>query len=258
MSRTMALAKLYFLGSMRRQAHLATLFLAVVLLMLPAYVNTFSLGLNAFERVSKDFGLTLITYFSVGMTLLLSSTSVPRDIESRSVHPILARPIYRAEYILAHLLAIWGLLFWSLLFLAVALIVALAGLTHSLDLSLLLAVGSLFLQLSIVASLTVALSTVSSPALAGTAGAFIYLVGSLPAAFIRFFLVEDRGGGISSNLASFIKAALPNLSLFNLKEAVVHDISFNWLYIPSIALYALIWNAVAVVFAAYLFGKKDL
>lgn len=258
MKRTLVLAKLFFLGCLRRQAHLATLFLAVILLMLPAYVNSFSLGMNAFERVSKDFGLTLITYFTVGMTLLLASTSIPRDLESRSVYPILARPIFRIEYILAHLLAVLYLLFWSLLFLSGALTVALAGLSHSLDLSIFVAVGTLYLQLAILAALTIAISTVASPALAGTAGAFVYLVGSLPAAFIRFFLVEDRNSAISSNLASALKAVLPNLSLFNLKEAVVHQIEFNWLYLPSLLCYALIWIAGFVLLGAILFGKKDL
>jgi len=255
---TMALARLYFLGSLRRQAHLATLFLAAILMMLPAYVNAFSLGVDAFERVSKDFGLTLITYFGVGMTILLSATSIPKDIESRSVYPVLARPIYRIEYVLAHFLAVISLLFLSLLFLGGALTISLGALTRSVDPRILIALVALFCQLAIVASLTVAVSTLASPALAGTVGMFIYLVGSLPAAFIRFFLVEDRASEFSSTLASGLKAMLPNLSLFNLKDAIVHEIPFNTLYLPATFLYAMLWVSIGLLAGAVLFGRRDL
>ena len=47
MRAVLSLARLYFLGAMRRQAHLATLFLAVILLMQPSFINALSLGLNA-------------------------------------------------------------------------------------------------------------------------------------------------------------------------------------------------------------------
>lgn len=253
-----ALTKLYFLGSLRRQAHLATLFIGVILLMLPAYINAFSLGVNAFERVTKDFGLTIIAYFGVGMALLLASTSIPKDLENRAIYPVLARPINRMEYILAHLLATLILLLASVLFLGGCLSLALSAMTRTFDPRFFLAILALFLQLSIVASLTMAVSTVASPALAGTFGAFVYLVGSLPGAFIRFFLVEDRGGGFSASLATGLKSILPNLSLFNLKDAIVHEIPLDPAYVPAVIAYAFLWIALSLVLATTLFGKKDL
>lgn len=258
MSNILALTKLYFLGCLRRQAHLSTLFLGAILLMLPAYVNAFSLGISAFERVSKDFGLTLITYFGVGMTLLLASSSIPKDLENRSIYPILARPINRLEYILGHLMAILLLIALSLLILGSCLTVSVAGLSRTVDFQIFIALLALFGQLSIVASLTVAVSTVASPALAGTVGAFVYLIGSLPGAFIRFFLLEDRGSEFSSMLATALKAVLPNLSIFQLKDAVVHNIEYSSAYLPSICLYAMLWVLIALTLSAMLFGRKDL
>lgn len=253
-----SLTKLYFLGNVRRQAHLATLFLGVILLMLPAYVNAFSLGINAFERVSKDFGLTLINYFAIAMSILLASGSIPRDIENRSLYPILARPIHRYQYILAHFLAIVALLSLSLTFLGICMSVSLAAMTQTLDLSLFTAVIATFGQAAIVASVTMAASTVASPALAGTVGVFVFLIGSLPGAFVRFFLVEDRDSQLSANLATALKAALPNLSLFAMKDAVVHHVDYNPAYVPAIMVYAVVWVALSVLVAAVLFGRRDL
>lgn len=252
------LARLYFLGNIRRQVHLATLFLGGLLLMLPAYVNAFSLGISAFERVSKDFGITLISYFGVGMAILLASSSVPRDAETRALYPILARPLFRAHYVIAHYLALLALLLTSYLFLGGCLSLSLSALAKTLDLSIFLALYSSFLQVAIVAAVTVTVSTVASPALSGTVGAFVYLVGSLPGAFIRFFLVEDRGSEFSAGLATFIKALLPNLSIFSLKDPVVHQIAIAPGYVPALTAYALVWVVALLALASILFGRRDL
>ena len=258
MRQVLLLTQLYLLGSIRRQAHLATLFLGVILLMLPAYVNAFSLGVNAFERVSKDFGLTLIAYFGIAMTILLASSSIPKDLANRSLYPILARPIQRYQYILAHYLALLAQLAYSFVFLGVCLTIALTALTRSLDLLLFIAVFSSFLQCAIVGAITMAVSTVASPALAGTVSAFVYLVGSLPGAFVRFFIVEDRDNNFIATFVTLIKSSLPNLAIFSLKDPIVHGITLDHRYIFALCIYALIWVALAVVGASILFGKRDL
>lgn len=258
MRQVLLLTQLYLLGSIRRQVHLATLFLGVILLMLPAYVNAFSLGVNAFERVSKDFGLTLIGYFGIAMAILLACSSIPKDIENRSLYPILARPIQRYQYVLAHFLALIAQLAYSFVFLGACLIVALAALTRTIDLLILVAVFSSFVQCCVVAAITMAASTVASPALAGTIGAFVFLVGSLPGAFVRFFLVEDRDGSYAATLATALKAALPNLSIFSLKDPVVHNIPFNPSYLAAVTVYGFVWIVLALVGATILFGRRDL
>lgn len=254
----LALTQLYFLGNVRRQVHLATLFLGVILLMLPAYINAFSLGVNAFERVSKDFGLTLINYFGVGMAILLASSSIPKDVENRSLYPVLARPLHRSQYIVAHFLALTLLLACSFVFLGVCTTLSITAMTRTLDLSIFIAVFSSFLLACVVGSICMAVSTIASPALAGTVGAFVFLVGSLPGAFIRFFLVEDRESQFSAGLATAFKAALPNLSVFSLKDPIVHQMAFHPAYLGAVTAYALVWVACALLAATILFGRRDL
>ena len=252
------LTKLYVLGSVRRQVHLATLFLGVILLMLPAYVNAFSLGVNAFERVSKDFALTLVNYFGVGMAILIASSSIPRDLENRSLYPILARPISRYTYVTAHFLSVLTVLTASFLFLGGCISLSVSALTKTPELTVFIAVFGIYLQSAVVAAVVLSISTVASPALAGTVGAFVFLVGSLPQAFIQFFLTEDRQSSFSANLASGIKSLLPNLTIFSLKDAVVHDLPLSPNYLVACAVYAVVWIAVCLTGATILFGRRDL
>lgn len=252
------LAKLYLLSNVRRQIHLATLFMAVILLMLPAYVNSFSLGLAAFDRVAKDFGLTAIGYFGVVMAIMLGSTSVPKELETRALYPILARPVSRGGYLTAHFLALAAILGGSLLFLGCSFSLAMAAMTKSFDPKILLGTYTCYLQTVVVAAVCLAFSVKCSPALAGTIGAASYLIGSLSDAFIRFFLVEDRGSAFSAALAKGLKAAIPNLSLFNIKDPMVHGLPIPPGYLLSISYYAIIWVVLMLLAARLAFQKVDL
>ena len=151
-----------------------------------------------------------------------------------------------------------ALLACSYLFLGVCLSAAVSALTHELDLTLFIAVFTSFLQACVVAAITSAVSTVASPALAGTVGAFVFLVGSLPGAFIRFFLVEDRDNQFAAALATGLKSALPNLAVFSLKDPIVHHIPYNHSYVFALIGYALVWVALSQVLAGILFGRRDL
>ena len=258
MTTVLRLSRLYFLGKVRQQVHLATLFLGVILFMLPAYVNAFSLGVHAFERISKDFGLTLIHYFGMGLSILLASSSIPTDIEKRSVYPILARPLNRSQYITAHYLSTLAVAATSFLFLAGCLCLSISALTKSWELNIFTVVFSSFLQAAIVSAACVAFSTFASTSLAATLGTIVFLLGSLPGALIRFFLAGKGGSNAMLLFATLLKAILPNLSIFALKEPILSGEALPYDYLLSISAYAFGWIAFSILFATVLFNRRDL
>lgn len=252
------LCKLYLLGSLRRQAHLATLFLAVILFMLPAYVNALSLGLNAFQRVATDFGLTIIGYYSVGLAVFLGSTAVPREVENRSLYPILARPMSRGGYLAAHFLSIIIILTGSIVFLGFCLSVSLSLLTRQAELMLFGAAYGYLLQAAVIAAICMMFSVKCSPALAGTIGLASFVVGSLSTSFIHMFLLDDRGSQTSAGLAKLLKSVVPNLAVFSLKDPVVHHLPIPAGYYLSMTYYGLVWMVLILLIAQLLFQRVDL
>lgn len=252
------LSWLYVLGGIRRQTHVATLILAVLLVALPTYVSAFSLGTNAYERVTKDFGLTLIGLFGVGMAVLIGSTSLARDLESRSIYPILARPIRRSGYLVAHLLALFFSLASSLFFLGICLTLSLAVKSGKFDTGVMVAVYGSLLQAIVVGAVCLVFSIVCSPPLAGTLGVATFLVGNLSGSFVRFFLVEDRQSWVSASLAKALKAVVPNLSLFDVKDPMVHDLVLPTGYLGAVSGYAVVWLCLLLALARLAFQRVDL
>lgn len=250
MSRLLSLSRLYLLGSLRRQAHLATLFLGVMLFMLPAYVNAFSLGVTTFEVVSKDFGLILIGYFTLAMAVLLGSSTVPSDRESRSVYPVLARPVSRGLYLGAHLLAVIAMLGGSVLFLGFCLCLSVGMMVHHLDFSLFVALYGSFLQASVIAAVCMAGSIRLSAAASGAIGVVLFLVGHLSRDFFTLFL-----GG---HLGSLAKAMIPDLSALALKNQIVHGLPVAPGYLLGATVYAVGWAGLALWAARESFEEVDL
>lgn len=253
MKTVLPLAQLYLKGCLRQQVHLATLFLAFLLLMLPAYVNAFSVGPEAFETISKDFGLTLIGYFIVGMGLMLGSTTVPNDLEARSVYPVLARPLSRAGFLLAHLLAAAMMLGGSLLFLGACLSFSIALILRDIFPTLIFSLYGSFLQAVVVAALCLMLSIRLRPAAAASLVALVYLLGSFSSDLVRLIL-----GGAPRVLAEVLKALLPDFSAFALKSASVHNDTVALPYLLVITVYALGWVAFSLWLASQAFEEVDL
>lgn len=254
----MEIARVQLLENVRRQVHLITLFMAAAMLMLPAYVNAFSMGLQAFQLVTKDFGLTLISYYGVAMALLLGSSVVPRDIERKTIYPILSRPLGRVTYLGGQFLGTAGLVVASLFLLTGAMGLGLASLSRQWDAGLFAAAWGYSLECSVLIAVCICFSTVASPPLAGVLGFFVYIVGGMSNAFLEFFLREDRGANGVADLVEGMQRFTPNFSLFHLKYPVVHGFVIQPHYHLAETVYALAWILLFLLLAGIRFETRDL
>lgn len=248
----LAATRLYLLGSFRQQIHLSTLFLAVLLFLLPAYINAFSLGMDTFQQVTTDFGLTLIGYFLLGLGVLLGCTSLPEEVETRRLYPILARSISRTGFLLAHLLAVLAVLALSGALLGFCLAGSLGLLTRSFDPWIFQGVLGSFLQAAIVSSLCLACSVRLSPAVSAAIGLSIFVLGSLSGDILVLFL------GSSGSLVAFIKATLPDLSSLAFKDSAVERLQIPTERLMALICYTFGWIGLCLLAAKTTFEEIDL
>jgi ABC-type transport system involved in multi-copper enzyme maturation permease subunit len=74
-------------------------------------VALFSLAVGAFTleeapRVVADLGITAISVFSIAVAVLIGATSLHRELEMKTILPLLARPIRRSEYLVGKYLGV--------------------------------------------------------------------------------------------------------------------------------------------------------
>ena len=258
MKSILEIARLQLLENLRRQVHLVTVFMAFLMLTLPAYVNAFSMGLQAFELVTKDFGLTLLSYYGVAMSLMLGASVVPRDIERKTIYPILSRPISRFSYLAGQFLGTCVLLLGSLMLLAAALALGIYSLSRNWHTGIFWGALGYGLECSVLIAASLCFSTFASPPLAGVMGFFLYVVGGMSGAFIQFFLREDRGASHLAWGVEKLKNLMPNFEVFRLKYPVVHGFNIDWHYHVAEITYAAGWVFLFLLLAGIRFEKRDL
>ncbi|MBX3166637.1 MAG: ABC transporter permease [Candidatus Eremiobacteraeota bacterium] len=252
------IARVQLLENIRRQVHLVTLFMAAAMLILPAYVNAFSMGLKAFGLVTKDFGLTAISYYGIAMALLLGSSVVPRDIERKTIYPILSRPLGRVTYLGGQFLGTAVLVSGSVFLLTMCMGLGIASLSREWDSGLFAAAWGYSLESALVVAICMCFSVFASPPLAGVLGFFVYTIGGMPNAFIQFFLREDRGALWVADGVEALQRFVPNFAIFRLKYPVVHGIPIHPEYHLAESLYAFLWILMFLLIAGIRFETKDL
>lgn len=75
------------------------------------YSETF-FGINDISRYLKDIGLSLVSLFSMIITITFTAKQIPAEIESKTIYPLLAKPVSRTQFILGKFV---GSLFISLI-----------------------------------------------------------------------------------------------------------------------------------------------
>ena len=255
MNAIFVLARLYVTESVRRQLHLITLFLAVLVLVLPNLFNVF--GMTGFDRVTKDVALTLLSLYAVGMALFLGSTALPLDVERRTLHPLLARPISRMQYLLGKFLGYLCVMSLSMLLLGLALVSALSTLGAHTDPRVLIPVGMSILEAGVLGAFCLFASTFASPALAGVMGAFLYLVAGLPQTFIDFFL-STGSTRIQGIFVRGFRLFTPHFDVLHLKDPIVHGEPVPGAYLAAAAAYGLAWMLLFLLLADWSFERRDL
>lgn len=105
LGRVLAIALNTYRESVRARILLGLAGAAFAVALYSLVVGAFSLR-NA-PRVVSDLGAASISLFSIAVAILLSATSLHRELEQKTIFPILARPIGRSEYLTGKYLGTW-------------------------------------------------------------------------------------------------------------------------------------------------------
>jgi ABC-type transport system involved in multi-copper enzyme maturation permease subunit len=93
------------------------LFLGLFLCLASYVIYEFSYGSQ--EKVALDVGLGLMTFSCIGIAIFMGSTLMTSEIENRTLHMILSRPVSRSEFLLGRILGLLLMLLINILIFSV-------------------------------------------------------------------------------------------------------------------------------------------
>jgi ABC-type transport system involved in multi-copper enzyme maturation permease subunit len=227
------------------------------------------MSLHNEARVAVDVGLGGLSLFGSITAIALGVTLLYNEVQKKTIHVILAKPLERYEFVLGKYLgmAITLTLLVALFALFLAALLALASAVNPGDpirwtSSLTKAVLLGWMEVLIVAALAVFFSSFSTPYLSGIFTFAIFFLGrtsdEIRLSILRFKRVWIRG------IAWVGLNAIPDLRMFGIsggeidgKPVTVHAEFVTWGYVGSAALYAFCWMAGLLLLAVLVFRRRE-
>jgi len=214
------------------------------------------LSIRQDERIIKDIGLAAMELFGTLIAVFMGVGLVSKEIERRSLYPLLAKPLGRSEFILGKFAGLGFTLLVNVAVMTAGLYVTLAA-THAVfDPNLLKAVYTMLLGLLLVVALALLFSALSSSMLMAAVGTVIVVVAGHFSDIVRN--MQQVVPGMPGWLSQALYYALPNFRNFDLKSRVVHFDPVPFSDLGWISLYATAYLGVVLALALAVFRSRDL
>ncbi|HEY2712008.1 MAG TPA: ABC transporter permease subunit [Chthoniobacterales bacterium] len=281
--RVAALAGNTFTGLVRLKVFYFLLLFA--LLLIGSSLFFARLSFQAEFQILKDVSLGAMNIFSSLLAIVATAQLIPRDLEERTIYPILAKPVARSEYLIGKLLGMLlllalGILAMTALFLGLLffreqillgettrsglppaqIAAAIASLkTSAFNLNLLPGILLIYLKAALLASLTLFVSTfASSNVFTSVTMVFVYFIGHLQATARTYWLQGHSSGWLAHTFLGLVALVFPDLQPFNLIDDVVAGTAIPLALFAKAAALGCVYTSVYLFFAWAAFHEREL
>jgi Cu-processing system permease protein len=209
-------------------------------------------------RFIKEVCLFLIWISALVIAVTTAARQIPSERESRTIFPLLAKPIARWQVLVGKFAGCWLATGATLLVFYVFFALVTASREHTLPADAYFQAFWLHWQmLGIVIAMTLLGSVVLSPA-ANITIVFIVTIGILcMGGFLH--LVASRMSEPSASELTAIYFMIPHLELFNMNDLIIHDWPIApWLDVLAATLYGAAYSAFFLLAACMVFRRKAL
>ena len=252
-TRVVAVAANTFRETVRERVLYNLVFFAVLMTLSGLLLG--ELSLHQDDKIIKNTGLAAMDVFGTLIAIFIGVGLVSKEIERRSLYPLLAKPLGREEFLLGKFVGLAFTLLVNVSVMTVGLYATLAATGHGIDASLLKAIYPIFLGLILTVALALLFSTMTSSTLAAvftvcavTAGRFSDVVRNM----------REVTEVIPEWLVKVVYLIIPNFLNFDLKDRVIYGDPVGGRLLAHVSVYAASYVFVILGIAMLRFRSRDL
>lgn len=258
---------------MRKKTLIGFLILSIIVIFgsqfITAFLTTSSDAGSQSEldvKLIKDICVTTISIFGMLITIFVSASVVPTEVDNKVIYTVLSKPVRRFQYLLGKFLGVQLIIIINLVLMGGLFFFALYLKERVLPTLLLYSILLTYFQFLIVSAFTFAVScTANSAVLPTIGGLFIYITGNLTE-YLKD--VYDRSGQTQGALDTWIGYAayglynvLPNLQYFDLKDQILYlasnDAPRDTIF-SQLIVYGLLYGLAGYLMSYWIFRRKEL
>lgn len=230
---------------------------ALLMISAAIFIGQISIGIE--ETVIISLGLTAVSVIGLLIAVFLGVGLVSKEMDKRTLHAILAKPVRRWEFLLGKFGGLALTLAVNTAAMGAGVILVLLYVRHSLrasDLGVLIAIYFIWLKLALVVALALLFSCFTSQLLAILFTSGLYIAG---------LFVQDMRMVHSTQLSeatqSFLRGIsylLPNLQNFDVMGEVAHGRGVPASLIVHNTEYTILYCGLVILAAAVVFSRRNL
>jgi ABC-type transport system involved in multi-copper enzyme maturation permease subunit len=252
LNRLLAVATNTFRETVRERVLYNLVFFALVMTLSGLLLSHLSLGQE--EKILKDVGLAAIDLFGTLIAIFIGVGLVSKEIERRSLYPLLAKPLGRSEFFVGKYLGLALTLLVNTGIMTLGMFATLFLVSRKVDGRLVEAVYSLYVGSLVVVALALLFSTVTSATLAavGTVGV----------------VVAGRYSDVIYNMREVLPAApkalvaslyylVPNFANFDFKDKAAYGDPIGASTLGFVTLYGGLYAGLLLLVGLVSFGRRD-
>jgi len=252
LTRILAVAANTFRETVRERVLYNLVFFAILMTLAGLLVRQLSIRQD--EKIIKDIGLASMELFGTLIAVFIGVGLVSKEIERRSLFPLLAKPLGRGEFFLGKFLGLAFTLLVNTGVMTAGLYLTLGATGAPLDAGLLRAIYPILLSLLLVVAVAMFFSTVTSSALAAVCTVGV-VVGGRYADVIRN--MREVLPSAPPWVVSALYNAVPNFRNFDFKDRVVYGDPVPGDVLLWVTLYAVLYVGLVLLGGLLVFRQRD-
>lgn len=213
---------------------------------------------NEMRRMLVDSGLAIITVLGAMISILTGFVMIPNEVESRTIYPIMAKPIHRSQFVLGKFLGAAGVNAITVGLLSVIFFVIYFLKKSEFDARLVVAVLMILAMLTMLSALIIFLSTFMSWIGTIIVSGVVWFLGN----YSQFLadMSEHSPNELSGKLIAVIQHLLPNFQAMDMRYIIVQqELGFGEPEVFLVPLgYGLLFMAIMLVLAILIFNYREL
>jgi ABC-type transport system involved in multi-copper enzyme maturation permease subunit len=207
-------------------------------------------------KIIKDLGLVSIEFFSMLIAVMMGLLLISREVDSRTVFNILAKPVRRWQFLLGKYLGLVAVVAVNLALMTLLLVAVVWLYQHEFDPMLLFAGAMTLVEMAVLAAFATLFAVLTRPILGSLMTLGVFVIGHMSEDL--WLLTRQLRGAFARAVIAAAYYLVPNLERFNFHTEIVHKLPIPISAVLWALAYALLLIILALVLADLRFRRKDL
>ena len=241
--------------SIRKKEIYVLFILSIAMMSIVAMASFFSL--RGLVKYFIELSFLIVTHITVIVAIVVGARQVPTELNSRTIYPLMAKPLKRSEFIIGKWLGTSIISIFCFLVFEGIFIILLFSKGNSVSGILIQGIFLHILQLMLISSIVICLSAFMTNAANVTVSILYFILGHWIGKAILDVL--DKCGAFLAWILRSLNYILPHLDYFDLSKKIVHQ----WPPVPAwviitVMIYAVVYISIFLLIGTMKFQKRQL